>query len=108
MMPNRRKHIQNFALVLRGVADAVGRKQRQPQALGDAQRGLIADFLGAVAVPLQLDVHVVAAEDLDELLNALPPSRFAAGIDRRSQRAFIAAGQADQARGELRQIGCLG
>ncbi len=108
MMADGREHIQHFAFVLRGIANAVGRKDGQTQALGDAERRLVAGLFGTVAVTLQFHVDVAAAEDVDQLLHALPACVFTSVVERRSQRAFVASGKADQTMQKLRQDRCQG
>ncbi len=96
--------VEDFALVLGGVADAVGGEDGEMEGLGDAQGGLVAGFFGAVAVALQLDVDVVGAEDADELLDALAAGGFAAGGERGGEWAFVAAGEAEEAVLEFGEI----
>ena len=50
--------VEDLALVLGGVADAVGGEHGQAQGFGEAESGLIAPFFVAFAVALQFDVHV--------------------------------------------------
>ena len=85
--------IEHFALGLRGVADAVGRDQREAERAGKFDGGLIARFLFAVVVALQFDEDVAVAKDADEVFE-----RFTAAFCAKSagQRTFFAAGETKQ------------
>jgi hypothetical protein len=99
------EHVEQLALVGRGVADAVGGQQRQTQGARNAHGSLIAMLLVAVVVALQFDIHIARAEDVHQPLDLAQCLVIAAARQRRRQRAFVAAGQADQAFGKLRDIG---
>src|SRR6185312_2186555 len=97
VVSNGGKYIEDFALVLRGIADAVSGEDGQSKAFRDTNRSLVASFFRAIAVSLQLHVNVMAAEDVDELSHALPACGFSAGMQRGSEWTFFSAGQADEA-----------
>ena len=97
VMTDGGEQIQNLAIVRSRVAHAIGGDHRQLQRARNANGGLVAPFLFALLVALQFDIDILAAEDSRQLFDRLAARRFAAARQRRSQRAFIAAGQADQA-----------
>ena len=57
------EEVEDLAVVCGGVADAVGGEHRQLQRTCDAKRRLVAPLFLALAVPLQFDVDILAAED---------------------------------------------
>ena len=66
--------------------------------------GAVAGFFFAMEMALQFDVDIFAAEDSDELLDLLAGFFDAALLQSCGQRAFRAAGQADQALGVFFQF----
>ncbi len=103
-----REHIQHFALILRCIANTVGRKDGQAQALRNAQRCLVACLFGAVAVALQFDIHIAPPKHCNEPLDACAACCFSAPVERRRQRPFFSTRHAEEAAAELRQVvqGC--
>ena len=92
---NRSECVLCFAGARRGMRDAVGCYEREAVRAGDIDHGLIARFFGAVVVALQLGIDVPAAEDVDETIHA---------AGREIEGAVIAAGEQDEAFGELCEI----
>ena len=78
-------------------ADAVGRQRRHAERRGQADERLVVALLVAAEMPLQLDVHAVAAEDADQAIeqaaDAVPPA-----VERR------AAGKRDEPGGAAVQL----
>src|SRR5580692_4957374 len=70
----------------------------------DAQRRLVAAFFFALLMALDFDEDVVVAVEADELLNERAASGFTAIHNSCGERAFVAAGEADEAFSILRQI----
>ena len=65
MVTNRGKHIQNLAVIRRCIPNTVGSKHRQAQALGNADRSLVAPFLLTFVMALNLDIDILSSEDSD-------------------------------------------
>ena len=97
-----------LAVVMSGIADAIGGDHWQVESPRDADGGLVAPLFLALLVALQFDINISVTEDARELLDCLAARCFAAARERRSQRSLVTSGQADQARGILTQIveGC--
>jgi len=95
MMADSGEQILNLAVVVCGVADAVGSNERQAERVCDTNCRLIAPLLLALMVPLQLDENVLLSEDADELFDGRAACRFAAACERRGQGTLVSAGQAD-------------
>ena len=104
VMLNRRKHVQDFTLILRGVADAVGCKDRQPKTFGNADRSLVADLFDPAAVTLQLDIDIAGAEEFGKLLDTRASLRLTASSQRGGKRAFVSSRKAKKTGGELRNV----
>ena len=68
------------------------------------EQRLVAALFVALLVALKFDVEIAAAVDCGEPLGDLARSCSAAVCQRRGQRAFVAAGEADQSGGELFKI----
>ena len=103
VVANRGKEIQDFAVICRGIANAVRREHRQAAAMRDTNRSLIAPLFLALMMALKLDVDIIRPEDADQPFDRLAASFFTAAHQSSSQRAFVATGQANQARGVLLQ-----
>ena len=69
----------------------------------DAHGGLIAMLLCAVEVALQFDEDIARAEDVHEPLDFAQRLVISAARQSRGQRAFVAAGQADETLGNVRR-----
>jgi hypothetical protein len=67
VMADGGEEVEDFAVVGFGVADAVGGDDGELERAGEAERGLIASFLIAELVALELDVDVVAAVKVGEV-----------------------------------------
>jgi hypothetical protein len=96
--------VEDLAVVLRGVAHAVGGDHGKMERRGDAQRCLVAPLLFPLLVALELDVYIVAAIDGDQPINSRAALRLTATRERCRERTLVAAGKADQSAGELLQI----
>ena len=94
MIADAGKNIQNFALLLLRVADAIGCEQRQFQFSGDCDCSLIACFFLAGEMALKFDVNILPAERPAKLLDAFYGGFHSALRQRVCQRAFVAARQA--------------
>jgi hypothetical protein len=70
MVPNRGEHVQDFALLRACITHAIGREQRQAQTSRHLDCGLVARFLFAIEMPLQLYVDAPAPENLAQPLEA--------------------------------------
>jgi hypothetical protein len=104
MVADGRKNVENFTLVLCGVTNAICREYGQTQAFGDAQRRLIASLFGTVAVALQLNIHIAAAKDFDELFYTLSPCGLAAAMECSGERALFSTRKTEQSVTKLRQV----
>ena len=101
VMANRGEGITQFAGLGGGVADAVGGEQREIERARDVDGGVVAGFFFALEMALQFDVDIFVAEDSDESIDLAVGFFDAALLQGRGQRAFGAAGEADQAVGVL-------
>src|SRR5262245_28084265 len=74
--------------------------------LRQRKRRLIAPLLFAQAVALQFGIHIARAENMDQLfdLRARCIGTAASAAQRKRERSFVAARQADQACSVLRYI----
>ncbi len=79
------------------MGNAVGCDERKMERAGEIDGGLVAGFFGAIVMALEFDVHVFRAEDSGQAFDV-------AGVE--GERAFVAAGQADEAFGEFGEIVC--
>ena len=98
--------VAQFASFGSGVADAVGGEQRKMQRAGDVDGGAVAGFFFAMEVALQFDVDIFGAEDADELIDLAASFVDAALLQGCGERAFVAAGEADQAFGVFFEFLC--
>ena len=96
--------VEDFAVVRIGVADAVGGDDGEAQGAGEAEGGLVAEFLIAELVALELDVDIVAAVEGGELFEEGAGCGFAACCEGGGERTFVAAGEADEAVGILGEV----
>ena len=89
-MVDAREDVEQRPLGRRGEADAVGGDRRHAERRRQRDERVVVALLVAPKMPLQLDVHAVAAEDADEAIeqaaDTVPPA-----VERR------AAGQRDEA-----------
>ena len=67
MIANAGKDIEDLALFGLGILRTLRRQQRQAQAARKLDCRLVASFLRAIVVALQLDVNIFAAVDRDKL-----------------------------------------
>src|ERR1700735_1566323 len=104
VMPNRRKEIQNLAVVWCGMADSVRGEHWQPKRLRDANGGLIAPLLFAFPVTLQLDIDILAAKGAYQLFDGLAAGFFSTAHEGGGQRTLVPSGEADQAGSVLLQV----
>ena len=88
--------VAEFALLRRGVADAVGREQGKIEIAGDLYGDAVACFFLAMQVTLEFHVNVVATEDADETVDGAMGFFRAAFLQRSGEGAFVATGQADE------------
>ena len=93
------EEVEDFAVAGLGVADAVGGDYGELHGAGERERGLVAGFFVALVVALEFDVDVVGAVEAGELFEEGAACGFAAGGEGGGERAFIAAGEADEAEG---------
>ena len=68
------------------------------------QQRLVAALLFALLVPLQFEIHIAAPVNRSQPLGNLPRFVLTAACERRRQRTFVAARQANQSAGKLFQI----
>ena len=81
------------ALLLAGVADAVGGKHRQAMRFGEVEELLVDGILATNAMTLEFDIDVSSAEGVEKLFQ----NGLAFGIDlSTAERAFFIAGEADE------------
>ena len=104
MVANGGEHIEHLAVGFCRIANAVGGDDRQTQRGGERKQRLVAALLVAAAVALQFEIEMRGAVDGCE-----PVDDFARGMRCRSaqgrgERAFVAAGETDQASGKLFEI----
>ncbi len=68
------------------------------------EQRLVAALFFALLVALQFEIEIAAAVDGSEPVERLARRALAAARERRGQRAFVAAGQADQSGGKFFEI----
>ncbi len=83
VMADARQHVEERPRRRMGEADPAGRHHRQVERRRQRDERGVVGFLVAPAVPLQLDVHAVAAEQADERVGE-PADAEAAGVERRA------------------------
>ncbi len=71
---------------------------------GEAEGGLVAGFLVGELVALELDDDVVAAVEVDELVEQGAGGGFASCCEGGGERAFVAAGEAEESFGILGEV----
>ena len=91
-MVDAREDVEQRPLGRRGEADAVGRDRRDAERRRQSDERVVVALFVAPQMPLQLDVHAVAAEDADEAIEQAADA-VPAAVERR------AAGQRDEAGG---------
>ncbi len=96
MVAYRSKYIENFSVIRGGITNTVGSQQRQAQALGDADGGLVAPFFLALVMALNFYIDILSSEDSNQLFSYFYCCRFSAMHQGRRHWSFIAAGQANQ------------
>src|SRR5215469_7633808 len=74
------------------------------QRAGNVERSAVAELFVAMEVALQFDVDVVATEDLGEAFDGMECFVVSAMGESGGQRAFVAAGEADQAGGGVFEL----
>jgi hypothetical protein len=104
VMSDGGEEVEDFAVTGLGVADAVGGDDGEAEGASEAKGSLVAGFLIAELVALELDVDVVAAVEAGELFEEGAGCGFAAGGEGGSERAFIAASEAEEAFGILGEV----
>jgi hypothetical protein len=104
VMPDTGEYIEDLPLFRPGILRALGREQWQLQAVRQLDRCLVAIFLRAVVVALQLNIHVVAAIDFRKTLERVFCFRHTAMRQGVRQRAFVSAGHANQPRRKFGEI----
>jgi hypothetical protein len=97
VMADRGEEVEDFAVVRLGVADAVSGDDGELEGAREAECGLVAGFLIAELVTLELYIYVVATVEGDELFEEGACCGFASCREGCGERAFIAAGEADEA-----------
>ena len=97
VMANAGHDIEQRPLRGRREPDAVGRDDRHVERRREIDERLVVRFFVAAEVPLQLDVHAVAAEQADETIHQAADAAAAAVEGR-------AAGERDEAAGAAVQI----
>src|SRR5580692_6856045 len=103
-MANRGESVAEFASFGSGVADSVGGQQRKIQRTRDIDRRAIAGFFFALEMTLQFNVDVAGAKDSYQLIDDSPRFVDATLPQRSGQRAFRAAGEADESGSVLLQF----
>jgi hypothetical protein len=104
VMADGGEEVEDFAVVRFGVADAVGGDDGDLERAGEAEGGLVAGFLIAELVALELDVDIVAAVEVGELFEEGAGCWFASRGEGGGEWAFVAAGKADEAFGILGEV----
>ena len=99
VMANGGESVAQLAGFGSGVADSVCGQQWKIQRAGDVDCGAVAGFFFALEMTLQFDVDVFRPENADELIDLAASFVDAAVLQGCSERAFAAAGEADEARG---------
>jgi hypothetical protein len=89
------KDVGNFALSGRGIADAIRGQQREIEFTRKIHSRLVARFLMAVEVALQLDIKIFPAKSRDEPLKQLASCCEAALFQSLCERAMLVAGETD-------------
>ena len=92
MVVDAREHVEQRPLGRRREADAVGRDGRHAERRRQADERVVVALFVAPQMPLQLDVHAVAAEDADEAIEQAADA-VPAAVERG------AAGERDEAGG---------
>src|SRR5580658_1101588 len=95
------EYVEDFALCLGRVADAVGGDEGQLEGAGEIEDGLVAGFFFAIEMALEFDVNVAGPEGAGEVGEG-----FGGGavLQREGERTFVAAGEAEEAVGELGEV----
>ena len=101
------KNVEDFALCRCGMGDAVGGQQWKTQAARQFDGSLVAALFFDGKVALQFDVNIVMAKEFAEFLDNFACGFFPAGTECMRQRAFVAAGEADQSSTEVLQLAGL-
>src|SRR5271154_6279402 len=96
MVTDRSKYIENFSVICRGITNTVGSQQRQAQALGNTDGGLVAPFFLTLVMALNFYIDILSSEDSNQLFGNFNGCRFPPMHECRCHWAFISAGQADQ------------
>ena len=105
MIADAGEDVENLPLFRLGILRALRCQQRQAEAARQRDGRLVARFLLAVVVPLQLDVNIFATINRDEQFERASRFGHSAVGQRMRQRTFVAAGDADEAVGEFGEIG---
>jgi hypothetical protein len=98
------EEVEDFSVARFGVADAVGGYYGELKRAREMEGGLVAGFFVALVVALKFDVDVVGAVEADELFEEGAGGGFAAGGESGGERAFVAAGEADESFGILGEV----
>ena len=98
------EEVEDFAVAGLGVADAVGGDGGEVHGAGEAEGGLVAGFFFALVVALEFDVDIVGAVEADESFEEGAGGGFAACCECGGERAFVAAGEAEEAGGILGEV----
>src|SRR5215469_1699108 len=69
MIANGGKDVGQLAGVACGIAHPIRGYERQMKPAGDANGRTVAHFLLASEVPLELDIHIVTPENVNQTLN---------------------------------------
>ncbi len=98
------ERVAEFAIFRGGVAHAIGREQRKIERPGNCDGSAVASFFFPMEMALQLDIHIAAAKNSNQLLDLLAGFFDAAMLQSGGQRPVRAAGQANEAVGMLFQF----
>src|SRR5581483_2158896 len=93
------KDVVQLALYGSRIADAIGGEQRQMKGLGKFQGRLVARFLIAMEVALQLDINILATKNSDQRIHGAACRFYAANGERCGQRSFLTTREANEPRG---------
>ena len=104
MISNAGKDIQNLPLLPLSILRALSRQQREMETSRQFNCRLVAEFLRAIVVTLQLDIHISAAINRDQLLEQLAAGLNASLVKSMRQRTLVSSREANESVSLFRQI----
>src|ERR1035438_7008135 len=97
MVADGGEHVEDFAVVLRCIEDAVGGYDRQMKRRGEVEQGLVSALFVALMVALEFEIEIAAAVDISEAPGEFAGARTAFARERGGEGVFAAAGETDEA-----------